>query len=395
MNVSFPSSGRTFQKCHLAAEAPMKNSEPGKGTATTKTRSTPSCTKELIMNSFALLRVLCLFAVIVAVMSGCGDPSKKQGQKEAGRVVLFTSHDRIFSEPIVREFERETGIRVDMVTDTEAAKTVGLVNRLLARKENPEADVFWNNELGHTLVLREEGVLEAYRPKAADGIPENYRDAEGWWTGFAARARVILYNTKMIKPDEAPRCLADLTHARFKDQVVVARPLFGTTFTHAAVLFTELGPDRAKDYFRRLKQNGTLIVAGNATARDLVARGERAVCLTDTDDAQGALLKGAPVEMVYPDQDGAGCLLIPNSVALIRGGPNPENARKLIEFLVSAEVETLLARSESAQIPLRAGIEPAGPRFDPQKIKARHPDWAAISKQFPKVKTFVETELLD
>jgi len=330
--------------------------------------------------------ILCLW------FPGCSDAPQK---KEAGRVVLFASHDRIFSEPVVRAFERQTGVRVDMVTDTEAAKTVGLANRLMARREHPEADVFWNNEMGHTMVLREEGVLEAYRPKAADGIPDTYRDPEGWWTGFAARGRVILFNTTLVKPGEAPRRLEDLTHARFKGRVVVARPLFGTTFTHAAALFAELGPDKAKDFFRRLKRNGTLFVAGNAMARDLVLRGERAVCLTDTDDAQGALLRGGSVEMVYPDQDGAGCLLIPNSVALIRGGPNPENARKLIEFLVSAEVEALLARSESAQIPLRPNVAPSGPRFDPRKIKARRPDWAAIGRQFPAVKAFVEAELLD
>jgi iron(III) transport system substrate-binding protein len=325
-------------------------------------------------------------------LPACGNPPQK---KEAGRVVLFTSHDRIFSEPVVREFEGRTGVRVEMVTDTEAAKTVGLANRLIARREHPEADVFWNNEVGHTLVLREEGVLEAYRTRAAEGIPDGQRDRDGWWTGFAARGRVILYNTTLVKPEEAPRRLEDLTHARFQGRVAVARPLFGTTFTHAAVLFAELGPDKAKDFFRRLKRNGTLFVAGNALARDLVVRGERAVCLTDTDDAQGAFLKGAPVEMVYPDQDEGGCLLIPNSVALIRNGPNAENAKKLIEFLVSAEVEARLARSESAQIPLRPDVAPPSSRFDPRTFKALRPDWAAVSRQLPAVKAFVEAELLD
>jgi iron(III) transport system substrate-binding protein len=326
---------------------------------------------------------------LAAIPTGCGD-----GKLAGGSVVLFCSQDPEFAKPVIKIFEDRTGIRVDLHYDAESAKTVGLVTRLIARKAHPECDVFWNNELGQTLVLQEAGVLEPYKAAAANGIPAQHKDKDGYWTGFAARARVILYNTDAVKPEEAPKSILDLTKPRWKGKVAIARPLFGTTFTHAAALFEVLGEEKAKAFFRALKANEVKIAPGNAMARNLVANGEVDVCLTDTDDAHGAYLKKSPVAMVFPDQDGMGALVIPHSVMLIKGGPNMESGKKLIEFLLSAEAEALLAKSESAQFPLRPGVEGPAEPFKIDKIKRMDIDWSALSKRFPAVKAFIESELV-
>ena len=172
-----------------------------------------------------------ILPLFVLALSSCGDGKPKN------EVVLFCSLDDILARPIKEEFEKQTGITVQFVSDAEAAKTVGLVTRLIARKDHPECDVFWNNEIAQTFVLREQGVLEAFKPAAAEGIPASFKDADGYWTGFAARARVILYNTDLVKPEDAPKSLEDLTHPRFKGKLAIARPLFGTSFSRAAVLF--------------------------------------------------------------------------------------------------------------------------------------------------------------
>lgn len=335
------------------------------------------------------LLLLALLLSLAAFSPGCGD-----GKPAGGSVVLFCSQDPEFAKPVIKIFEERTGIRVDLHYDAESAKTVGLVTRLIARKAHPECDVFWNNELGQTLVLKSEGVLTPYFASAADGMPAQHKDKDGYWTGFAARARVILYNTDAVKPEEAPKSIWDLVKPRWKGKIAIARPLFGTTFTHAAALFEVLGEEKAKAFFRALKANDVKIAPGNAMARNMVASGEVDVCLTDTDDAHGAYLKKSPVAMVFPDQDGTGALVIPNSVMLIKGGPNTENGKKLIDFLLSAEVEALLAKSESAQFPLRSGVEGPAEPFKIDKIKRMDVDWAALSKRFPAVKTFVETELV-
>jgi iron(III) transport system substrate-binding protein len=271
-------------------------------------------------------------------------------------VILYTSLDRPHSEPIIRLFEKQTGIHVKVVYDTEAAKTVGLVNRLIAEKKNPQADVFWNSEVLRTLILKEKGVLSPYTSPAADNIPSDMKDPAHYWTGFAARARVIFYNKTMVS--DPPRTLEELTTPQWKGKVAIANPLFGTTNTQLAAWWSVWGVDRTKDFLRRLHDNDVIICQGNAMARDMVVRGEASVCLTDTDDAWAAIAHGHPVGMIYPDQDrgdktGQGTLVIPNTVCMIKGGPNATNARKLIDFLLSEEVEKTLAHSESAQIPLR------------------------------------------
>ncbi|GAB4322814.1 MAG: extracellular solute-binding protein [Candidatus Sumerlaeia bacterium] len=293
---------------------------------------------------------------LTAAAGGCSSDQSSASASER-TVVVYCALDQMFSEPLLRRFERETGIRVQAVFDVEASKTIGLVNRLLAEQSAPVADVFWNNEILQTLVLKKKGVIEPYRSPSAADIPAQWKDPGGFWTGFAARARVIIYNTELI-PDEsqAPASLADFLKPEYSGRCAIANPLFGTTSTHTAALFAAWGPQRARDFFYGLKNNGVLVLAGNATVRDQVAQGEIFFGLTDTDDAVGAILNHKPVRMVFPDQNNGGTLLIPNTVALVKGAPHPEEARRLIDFILSPAVEETLAQGRSAQIPLRPGV---------------------------------------
>jgi iron(III) transport system substrate-binding protein len=275
----------------------------------------------------------------------------------AAEVVIYTSLDQVFSEPILQDFERQTGIRVKAVYDVEASKTTGLVNRLIAEKSHPQADVFWNSEVGRTLVLKDKGILAPYRSSSAADIPDQFKDKDGYWTGFAARARVLIYNTERLDPSEAPQSILELTEPRWKGKVAMAYPLFGTTATHIAALYAVLGPEKTERYLEDLKANDVLIVDGNAVSRDVVVQGEVPVGFTDTDDVNVALQAGKPVAMIFPDKEGMGTLLIPNSVALIKDAPHPDAAKRLIDYLLSREVESRLAFADSMQIPLRDNVK--------------------------------------
>ena len=284
-----------------------------------------------------------------------GSCSVEQDREE---VVVYTSWDAPHSRPILALFEEQTGIKVEAVYDTEAAKTAGLVNRLIIEKRNPQADVFWNSEIVRTLVLKEKGILQPYKPKSWDRVPDSFKDSDAYWTGFAGRSRILLYNTELVS--EPPRRLADLLDPKWKGKIAIANPLFGTTATDVSVWFSQWGPASATAFLSNLKANDVLIAAGNAMAKDMVVRGEAAICLTDTDDALGAMANGHPVEIVFLDQNlgEEGALLIPNTVCLIKGSPNPGNGKKLIEFLLSEEVASLLAHSRAGQIPLSSEVEP-------------------------------------
>src|SRR5215204_517019 len=315
-------------------------------------------------------RILLIVAVYLTALSlGCSS-RQQSNSTEGGRsnaaareVTVYVSTDRVFSEPVLRAYEQKAGVKVNAVYDTEETKSTGLANRLLAEKNNPQADVFWSNEPVRTLVLKKRGVLGLYKSPSAVGIPDVFKDPEGFWTGFSARSRVIVYNTKLVKPEEAPNSVLDLTDPKWKGQVALADPRFGTTSFHVAALYSELGDERAEEFFRKLKANDVRVVSSNSVVRDMVARGEVKVGLTDTDDANVALEDKQPVAMVFPDRDGMGVPVMPNMVSLIAGAPHPEAGQKLIDYLLSSGVERMLAQSEAVQIPLREGVE--GPKNIP------------------------------
>ncbi len=241
--------------------------------------------------------------VLVAFTLGCtllltacaGQRSTPKSDSGGSEVTIYVSTDRVFSEPILKAYEQKSGVKVNAIYDTEETKSTGLTNRLLAEKTNPQADVFWSNEPVRTLVLKKRGVLAPYKSASGDGIPAVFKDPEGYWTGFSARSRVIVYNTKVVKPEEAPQSVLDLADPKWKGQVAIADPRFGTTSFHVAALYAELGDERADEFFRKLKANDVKIVSANSIVRDMVARGEVKVGLTDTDDVNVALEDKQPV----------------------------------------------------------------------------------------------------
>lgn len=313
-------------------------------------------------------------------------------EEETPEVAVYTALDEMYSQPILEQFEKETGIKVKASYDTEAAKTTGLVTRLIAERTRPRADVFWNNEVAQSIVLKTKDVLAPYQSPNAKTIPASYKDPDGYWTGFAARARVIIYNTELV--EEPPKSVLDFTDEKWKGRAAIALPLFGTTATHAAALFAQWGEQEAREFFLNLKENDVAILAGNATVRDLVARGEYAIGLTDTDDANGAVEDGFPAKWLLPDQqqDGLGTLVIPNTVALIKDCPNPEAGKRLIDFLLSPEVEAQLAGMRSIQIPLHPGVE--GPEELPpaEEIQTMSVSFEEIAGAMPLSSNFIKEE---
>ena len=305
-----------------------------------------------------------LITAVIIIVVGIGlwyflsTPFLSTPKQPVEKLVVYTSRDQTYSEPILKKFEEETGIKVLAVYDTGAIKTVGIANKLIAEKNNPQADVFWNSETIRTIKLKNEGVLASYCSPSAQDIPDAFKDAECYWTGFGARARVIIYNTDLLTRENVPESIFDLTLPEWRGKVALGRPWLGTMSTHHAALFLTLGDEKAKEYFEALKANDIQILTGNSLVRDSVARGEYPVGIIDTSDAMEAFLRGLPVDIVYPDQkeDEIGALIIPNTISLIKNGPNPDNGKKFIDFMLSKRIEQELAYSRSSQIPLRDDV---------------------------------------
>jgi iron(III) transport system substrate-binding protein len=289
-------------------------------------------------------------AVVAALLFGIAGLAYFSGAIGSRPVLtVYCAHDSVYSEPILREFERRTGIPLSIRFDTEATKSLGLVELLMRERAKPRCDVFWNNELLGTLDLARAGALEPYKGTGYERIPAGFKDPEGRWTGMAARMRVYIVNTeKMPATDEALAKALEGNLAR----MAVAKPLYGTTRTHYTVLWREWGGERLKTWHREVRGRGLKEVGGNATVKNLVADGACDFGWTDTDDFFVGKDEGKPVEML-PVRVGKGSTIsIPNTISIIRGTARPAEARKLADFLLSAETELALAKSSSRQVPL-------------------------------------------
>lgn len=331
---------------------------------------------------------------LTVLLAGCG------GMPEVPKeVVVYTALDEEFSKPIFAAFTRQTGIEVRAQYDTEATKTVGLANAIIAEGERPRADLFWNNEALHTLRLKDAGLLRPQPLDATKDYPAEYRSDDFTWHGFAARARVIIVNTNRLAEARWPDSVEDLTDAQWRDQVGIAKPLFGTTATHAACLYNTWGAERTEKFFKAVKRN-CRVLSGNKRVAQEVASGKLIWGLTDTDDAMVEIEQNkAPVAIIYPDQpeegsdaEAIGTLFIPNTLGLIKDSPNPVAGHALAEFLLTPVVECRLVDGPSAQIPLNRHSN-SHPRVKtPKEIKPMPVDWDTVAAGWDQASKFLAEE---
>jgi iron(III) transport system substrate-binding protein len=305
-------------------------------------------------------------------------------------VVVYVSEDQVFSEPVLKDFEKATGIRVKAVYDTEEAKSTGAMNRLIAEKNNPQADVYWANEPIRAEVLKQKGISLSYLSPNAETIPPVFRDSAGYWTGFSARARVLVIN-KNIK--DKPGTILSYTKPRWKGKSAMANPLFGTTTSEIAALFTVWGDKRAKEFMAAMKRNRVVISTNNGESADFVAAGRVAFSLVDSDDAVNRMRQGKSVSMVYPDQgaEGLGCFIVPNAAVLIKGGPHPTAAKKLIDYLLSKETERKLAFADCAQIPLHPDVQMPPELKAISEIKVMQVSYAEVARKMVEIQPFLKS----
>ncbi len=271
-------------------------------------------------------------------------------------VIIYAAQDQIYSEPILREFRKETGIKVEAVYDSEAVKTVSLANRLLAERSHPQCDVFWGNEEMRT------------RQLAAQGV---FRETNGW-AAFGYRSRRIVVNTNFVAAGRMPAAtsLLELTNEIWRGKVALGFPQFGTTATHFHALKQMWGETAWLAWCRSLAANKPFIVDGNSVVVKQVARGEAWIGLTDSDDIFAGQREGLPIAALPLTEES---LLIPNTVAVIHSAPHPTSAQKLFEYLQKREVAEKLVAVDA--------LESATNRTGATTIK---PEWDALLRDLEK-----------
>ncbi len=298
-------------------------------------------------------------------------------------VIVYSSVDTEFALPLFDMFTHDTGIQIVYRPDGEETKTTGLAVRLEKMKDHPDGDVFWNSEQSLTMVLANKGVLQPYLSPNAQSIPLTFKDAGGLWTGFGLRARVVIFNTNRVKPEDAPKTLEDFANPRWKGRFAVAKPLYGTTLSHLAAAALEMGEEKAFAMFRAWRANGVIVAEGNSDVAKRVAEGFADVGLTDNDDAYSALDRKQPVSFAVLDQsaDWPGAFLIPNTVSMLKNCEHPAEARAFIDYLLRPETEKWLAENGARQIPVRDVGAKLAPPLNDLKLKPARLDALRLAEK--------------
>jgi iron(III) transport system substrate-binding protein len=304
--------------------------------------------------------------LIACSLSGCNRP------EGADLITVYCPVDEPYAAKLFEEFEAQTNIRIAPLYDIESSKSVGLAGKLEAERDHPRADVWWGSEAFLTTRLAEEGIFEAYNPPTASDILPEFKDPQNLWTGSGLRARVLALS---VPPPPFPITgLNDLLDPRLKGKIAIARPTAGATGAHVAALYAMWGPDKTREFLRKLHDNGVTLLGGNAEVADQVGIGSFQLGLTDSDDITNAAANGGKLTAVIPDQNGEGTIAMPTTVALIKGTQHAAAAKKLIDFLVSRQGEQKLIDVGFAKWSVRGGAN---------GIKAMKVDYHKVADVFP------------
>ncbi|EOR25883.1 ABC transporter substrate-binding protein [Clostridium sartagoforme AAU1] len=302
-----------------------------------------------------LATVIC--ASMMLGMVSCGGKTEgadvKKEETASKNLVVYCPHPLEFIDPIVAEFESETGVQVDVV----AAGTGELLKRIESEKDNPLGDVMWGGSLG-TLEPKVD-FFEAYTSANEADLMDDCKNTDGKITRFSVIPSVLMINTNLIG-DIKVTGYEDLLKPELKGKIAHADPAkSSSSFEHLVNMLYAMGngtPENGWDYADKLAGNldGKLLSGSSAVYKG-VADGEYTVGLTFEEGGAKYVKDGSPVEIVYMKE---GVISKPDGVAIIKGAKNMDNAKKFIDFLTSKETQTMVA-SELSRRSVRKDVDPA------------------------------------
>lgn len=339
--------------------------------------------KTTLRKSILLLAVLLLaFAGLAAACGG------KSGGKESKELTLYYSHAADWSDPIIKEFQEKTGITVNLV----GAGTGELIARIKAESANPLGDVLWGGFVDGYAVVDE--YFESYKSTEYDFLIDEAKSPNNTWYGFNIEPMVIIYNPKLVKPEEAPQSWEDLTDPKWRGKIAHADPVkSGSSYTAVVnMILSKPTVDEGFDLLKRFVDNldGKLIGSSSGTFKG-VADGEYSVGITYEQGALKYIESGADLEVVYPSD---GNTLLTTGLAIVKGAKNKENAQKFVDFVLSKEVQSQIGdiyrRPVRTDLPDVPGMKPLN-----ELVKVEYDmDWAIANKDMimDKWKSFVVGE---
>jgi len=307
-------------------------------------------------------------------------PDLIEAAKKEGKAIWYTSVDLPVGERIAKAFEAKyPGVAV-RVERSGAERIYQRISQEYASKIYA-VDTVNSSDAAHFIAWKRDGILAPYVPEdVALHYPPEHRDPDGLFATWRGTLCVIGYNTKLVKPEEAPKSYADLLDPRWSGKIVKAHPGYSGTIMTATY---QMARDLGWQYFEKLSAQKVMQVQSAADPPKKLALGERAIMADGVEYGLFQLKeKGESVEIVYPNE-GTPTIMGPSGI--MKAAPNPNAARLLHCFMFSAECQQLMVdsgglRSFHALVKEKPGRKPLG------EIKLMKDDAAAVEQQADDIK---------
>lgn len=288
-----------------------------------------------------------VIAVLIVLLGAGVAGLAPQAQAQGEVLTLYMGNPEPVSKAITAAFEQATGIKTAFVRLSAGE----VLNRLRAERARPQASIVYGIGLSTIQVLKSDGLLEAYRAPNRNEIAQRYRDHDGFWTTVDIDFIGLAVNKKIFaeKRWPAPKSWQDLVRSDYRGQIAWPNPgTSGTALTWLYALTSALGEDKAFEYFKQFNPNVSQYTRSGIGPTQMTGSGEAAVGLGFAHDILGFREQGFPIEMIVP-AEGTGYDLF--TVVMVRGAPQPQAARKFIDWALTPAAQELLAANNYFDLP--------------------------------------------
>ena len=281
-------------------------------------------------------------------------------------VNIYTSRHYDSDDALYEEFRKETGIKVNIIS----GKGSALLERIKSEGKNSPADIFFTVDAGNLWKVQKENLFQEIKSKKViSTVPRNLRGPNNEWTAIAKRARVIFYNPKNVSSEEIKDLTyEDLAKEEWKNRVVIRSSSNMYNQSLVASLIANHGIKKTESWAKKLVNNLARKPQGNDRSQIIaVSNGEADIAVANSYYI-GIMLSGSAgkeqfeaakkVKMHFPNQTDRGVHVNISGAGILKNAPNPDNANRFLEFLLSKRVQKYMV-DLSFEYPIVEGVLPS------------------------------------
>jgi len=320
--------------------------------------------------------------------------SCRPGASRGHRLLVYTPHGQDLLRDFVNRYKQKYPDADIQFLDMGSRQ---ILERVRVERNRPQADLWWGASHTTFQTAADENLLAEFRPSWADKVPETSRDGQGRWYGTYETPQVIVYNSEAIAPADVPHDWDDVLDPKWRDKVLIRNPNPSDTMRaiFGAMIWRfqkDTGtPDKGYEWLRKLDANVHEYTADGTLLMQKIARREGLISLWDMPDVRLCKeQKNFPVAYTMPS---SGTPVITDGIAIIRGAPNEEEARRFYEFVTTPE-SLAYAAHQYYRIPVRTDLDRSQlPAWMNEPFTRMPVDWNLLRSQGGEWLRYWDTEI--